>query len=69
MSRSERFGLVLSPAEKRALLWLTQQERISAAAVVRRLIWHAAYHLGEAACPLPPDSSLRDGHDGAEVAV
>ena len=45
MMKSERFGLVLSPAEKRALLRLADAERISAAAVVRRLIWDAAKHL------------------------
>lgn len=42
--RSERFGLVLSPAEKQVLLRLAAGEHISAAAVVRRLIWSAAKH-------------------------
>lgn len=39
----ERFGLVLTPAEKQALEDLARRERITAAAVVRRLIWQAAY--------------------------
>ena len=38
MLKSERFGLILAPVEKRALLCLAERERISAAAVVRRLI-------------------------------
>lgn len=45
MLKSERFGLILSPAEKQALLRLAERERISAAAVVRRLIWNAAQHV------------------------
>lgn len=45
MTKSERFGLVLSPDEKRALLRLAEGERISAAAVVRRLVWDAAKRL------------------------
>lgn len=39
-TKSERFGLLLSPAEKSALAQLAQEERLPAAAVVRRLIWH-----------------------------
>ena len=42
MGKSERFGLVLSPAEKAMLQRLAQRERIPAAAVVRRLIWREA---------------------------
>lgn len=38
----ERFGLVLTPAEKTALEALAVKERITAAAVVRRLVWQAA---------------------------
>jgi len=45
MRKSERFALVLSPAEKAALQRLAKQERLPAAAVVRRLIWHAAERL------------------------
>jgi hypothetical protein len=44
--RSERFGLVLTPKEKTALQRLAERERISGAAVVRRLIWHAAEEHG-----------------------
>ena len=40
--KSERVGLVLTPAEKQALEALAVRERIPAAAVVRRLIWQAA---------------------------
>lgn len=42
MKKSERFGLVLSPVEKQMLRRLAEQERLSAAAVVRRLIWCGA---------------------------
>lgn len=45
MEKSERFGLVLSPAEKLALQYLAERERIPAAAVVRRLIWREARRL------------------------
>lgn len=44
--RSQRFGLVLSPTEKSALQRLAEQERIPAAAVVRRLVWHEAERRG-----------------------
>lgn len=37
----ERFGLVLTPAEKQVLEALAEKERITAAAVVRRLVWQA----------------------------
>ncbi|MFZ2358204.1 MAG: hypothetical protein WA040_02555 [Anaerolineae bacterium] len=39
--KSERFGLVLSAAEKEVLEALAEKERIPAAAVVRRLVWQA----------------------------
>jgi hypothetical protein len=55
MNKSERFGLVLSPSEKRALLRLAERERISAAAVVRRLIWSAAEHIDVESCEVCPD--------------
>lgn len=45
MEKSERFGLVLSPAEKAALQRLANHERLPAAAVVRRLIWREAQQL------------------------
>jgi DNA-binding MarR family transcriptional regulator len=37
----ERFGLVLTPAEKQVLEALAEKERITAAAVIRRLVWSA----------------------------
>jgi len=40
--KSERFWFVLSPEEKEALNFLTEYERVSSAAVVRRLIWREA---------------------------
>ena len=40
--RSERFMLALSPTERRELDRLAERERLSAAAVVRRLIWREA---------------------------
>ena len=46
MTRSLRFGLVLSLVEKSALYSLARRERISAAAVVRRLIWQEAMRYG-----------------------
>ena len=46
MERSERFGLVLSEAEKTALEKLAERERLPAAAVVRRLLWAEAERLG-----------------------
>jgi hypothetical protein len=42
MAKTERFGLVLSSEEKLALQRVAERERISAAAVIRRLIWKAA---------------------------
>jgi hypothetical protein len=51
MNKSLRFGLVLSPAEKAALRSLANRERLSAAAVVRRLIWHEAKRLNIATDP------------------
>jgi hypothetical protein len=46
MQKSERFGLVLSPAEKSALWHLAARERISAGAVLRRLVWNEAEKRG-----------------------
>lgn len=42
MVRHLQFGLVLSDVERAALVALAEHERISAAAVVRRLIWREA---------------------------
>jgi len=50
MEKSERFGLVLSPADKAALQRLADRERLPAAAVVRRLIWEAAQSDAPAQC-------------------
>lgn len=47
MEKSERFNLVLTPEDKQALQRLAAQERIPAAAVVRRLIWEKAQALAE----------------------
>ncbi len=41
-TKTERFGMVLSVADKELLQRLADRERIPAAAVVRRLIWDAA---------------------------
>lgn len=46
MKKSERFGMLLSSSERAALDSLADRERISAAAVVRRLIWRRAQELG-----------------------
>lgn len=53
----EKFGLVMTREERQALDDLARQERISQAAVLRRLIWQAAqktlptapYRVGDAA--------------------
>ena len=42
MGKSERFGLVLSPNEKHTLYQLAEIEKISASAVIRRLIFKEA---------------------------
>ena len=42
MKRDRRFPVVLSKTEQMALRLLAELERISAAAVVRRLIWREA---------------------------
>jgi hypothetical protein len=39
--RDERFGLVLNAQEKAVLMALAEKERISAANVLRRLVWQA----------------------------
>jgi hypothetical protein len=46
MDKSQRFGLALSPVEKALVRRLVEHERLSAAAVVRRLIWRAAREAG-----------------------
>ena len=46
MERSERFGLVLSSVEKKMLQRLAERERISAAVVLRRLVWTEAKRKG-----------------------
>ncbi len=43
--RSERFGLVLSSEERATLQALADREHLSAAAVLRRLLWQAAQQL------------------------
>lgn len=40
--RDIRFGIVLSEEESRALQALAEHERITQAAVLRRLLWKAA---------------------------
>ena len=40
--KTKKFGLVMTEAERKALDDLARQERISQAAVLRRLIWAAA---------------------------
>lgn len=44
MKRDQSFSIVLSKEEKTLLQQLAKIERISAAAVVRRLIWREAEH-------------------------
>lgn len=44
--RSHKFMVALSPTERTALQHLADRERISAAAVVRRLVWNAARERG-----------------------
>lgn len=39
--KEQRFGLVMNDEERKALDNLARQERISQAAVLRRLIWKA----------------------------
>jgi hypothetical protein len=46
MEKTERFGLALSERDKGALFHLADQDRSSAAAVVRRLIWREAQRRG-----------------------
>lgn len=41
--KDQRFGLVMTPDERRALDELARTERISQAAVIRRLVWQAAH--------------------------
>ena len=45
MARTERFGLVLTKQERQGLQRLADKERLSASAVVRRLIWNALERL------------------------
>lgn len=46
MEKTERFGLVLSQSEKKALQQLARCERISRAAVICRLVWREAERHG-----------------------
>ena len=46
MNKKERFGMALGKRDKRALYRLAEQDRSSAAAVVRRLIWREAQERG-----------------------
>jgi len=57
MEKTERFGLVLAPAEKTALQRLAELERLSAAAVVRRLIWREAKRLDTDRQAQPSDAN------------
>jgi len=42
MKQTKRFELLLTPEEKELLVMLAKMEHISAAAVIRRLIWQEA---------------------------
>jgi hypothetical protein len=42
MKRDQRFPIMMTKREREALDCLAEQERLSAAAVVRRLIWREA---------------------------
>lgn len=44
--KDQKFALVMTTEDKRALDNLARQERISQAAVLRRLIWQAATTAG-----------------------
>ena len=46
MNRDQRFPVVMTKREREALESLAEQERLSAAAVVRRLIWYEARKRG-----------------------
>ncbi|MBN1815429.1 MAG: hypothetical protein JXA14_26590 [Anaerolineae bacterium] len=46
MRRDQRFPVVLSKGEKAVLQRLAEAERLSSAAVVRRLIWREAQQRG-----------------------
>ena len=52
MEKSERFGLVLTPIEKKILSRIAAIERIPAAAVIRRLIWREAKYLNLSKCQI-----------------
>jgi hypothetical protein len=67
MAKSERFGMLLSPSEKVALEKLAHRERISAAAVVRRLIWREAEELGLVTRTFPdkPGPTSRQARSGS----
>ena len=50
--KDQKFALVMTAADKRQLDDLARQERISQAAVLRRLIWAASQqHAGQPAQP------------------
>lgn len=49
--KEQRFGLVMTTEERKALDDLARQERISQAAVLRRLIWAASQHAIQAGQP------------------
>ena len=44
--RTERFELVLTSQEKAALRRVAEQKRLTAAEVLRRLLWYEAARLG-----------------------
>ena len=54
--KSERFVFVLSPDERAILSRIAELERISAGAVIRRLIWRE----GRKLCFLPHGESVRN---------
>ena len=65
MNKSQRFGLVLSPAEKRALARLAEDDGgLSKAATVRRLIRREARQRGLWS---PDQRGAPQMHDGREV--
>ena len=59
--KEERFGLVMNTEERRALDDLARQERISQAAVLRRLIWAASQqHAIKGGQPAQPARAASD---------
>ena len=61
MKRDRRLQVVLSQSEREALQRLADRERLSAAAVIRRLIWREARR-----CDLLPPEDRQDSHPTQE---